>query len=128
MTIRYERDADAAVLADKTVAVVGYGNQGRSWALNLRDSGIDPVVCVRADETRRQAEADGFTASELDAAAGADIACLLIPDDAIPGLPVDWSESTMLVVASGYTLAFDRIRPPGDAVHDRSPHAGLGGA
>ena len=38
-----------------TVAVVGYGNQGRSWALNLRDSGVDPRVCVRDDESREQA-------------------------------------------------------------------------
>ena len=36
-TIYYESDADAGVLDGQQVAVVGYGNQGRSWALNLRD-------------------------------------------------------------------------------------------
>jgi ketol-acid reductoisomerase len=62
--IFYERDADLAVLAGQTIAVVGYGNQGRSWALNLRDSGCDPMVCVRKDATRDQAEADGFAAAD----------------------------------------------------------------
>ena len=60
-TIHHDADADLAVLEGASVAVVGYGNQGRSWALNLRDSGLDVQVCVRADATREQAAADGFT-------------------------------------------------------------------
>ena len=52
-TIHYEADADLAALDGSTVAVVGYGNQGRSWALNLRDSGVDVKVCVRNDDSRR---------------------------------------------------------------------------
>ena len=47
--ILYDSDADLASLAGQRVAVVGYGNQGRSWALNLRDSGVDVLICVRAD-------------------------------------------------------------------------------
>jgi ketol-acid reductoisomerase len=39
-TLYNEADGDLAALAGATVAVVGYGNQGRSWALNLRDSGL----------------------------------------------------------------------------------------
>jgi ketol-acid reductoisomerase len=42
--ILYESDADMDALAGQQVAVVGYGNQGRSWALNLRDSGVDVAV------------------------------------------------------------------------------------
>jgi len=59
-TIFHDDDGDLALLTDSRVAVVGYGNQGRSWALNLRDSDLDVVVCVRADATRDQARADGF--------------------------------------------------------------------
>ena len=55
-TIYYEGDADLDALEGERVAVVGYGNQGRSWALNLRDSGCAPIVCVRRDETREQAD------------------------------------------------------------------------
>ncbi|GJM38082.1 MAG: ketol-acid reductoisomerase [Acidimicrobiales bacterium] len=113
-TIHYEADADLSVLADQTVAVVGYGNQGRSWALNLRDSGVAPTVCVRNDESRAQAVADGFDAADLEAASEADVLCLLVPDDAIPELPVTPSDDALSIVASGYTLAFDRFDPAGD--------------
>ena len=93
------------------MAVVGYGNQGRPWALNLRDSGLDVQVCVRADATRDAAVADGFEVADLDAAARADVVCVLVPDDAIPSLPLALRPDALLVVASGYSLAFDGIDP-----------------
>lgn len=116
MAIRYENEADTSILDDERVTVVGYGNQGRSWALNLRDSGVPLTVAVRGDESAEQAGRDGFEPVPLEGGAeGASILCLLVPDDAIPNLPVNPSESSMVVVASGYTLAFDRLEPPGDA-------------
>src|SRR3954465_14544390 len=54
-TIWHDDDGDLGALDGAAVAVVGYGNQGRSWALNLRDSGLDVTVCVRADESRERA-------------------------------------------------------------------------
>ena len=57
-----ETDATSDALAGQRVAVVGYGNQGRSWALNLRDSGLDVAVYARADPSRETAQADGFDA------------------------------------------------------------------
>ncbi|HEV3353446.1 MAG TPA: NAD(P)-binding domain-containing protein [Acidimicrobiales bacterium] len=113
--ILHESDADIAALEGQRVAVVGYGNQGRSWALNLRDSGVDVAVCVRNDETRKTAEADGFAATDVEAASDADVICLLVPDDVIPGLPIKPRAESLVVVASGYTLAFERLQPPGDA-------------
>ena len=113
--IVHEADASLEPLTDQRVAVVGYGNQGRSWALNLRDSGADVVVCVRADSTREMAEADGFKPRELDAANDADVICLLIPDDVIPTLPLAPKPDALVIVASGYTLAFGRLDPACDA-------------
>lgn len=113
--ILYESDADLAALDGQRVAVVGYGNQGRSWALNLRDSGVDVVVCVRADETRDVARADGFDTADVPDAGEADVICLLVPDDIIPELPIEPRADSLVIVASGYTLAFDRLTPPGDA-------------
>ncbi len=112
--IFYDDDADPGNLDGQRVVVVGYGNQGRSWALNLRDSGVAVRVCVRADHTRRRAEEDGFAVEEIEAAGDADILCVLVPDDAIPGLPLTPSPHTLSIVASGYTLAFDRFTPQGD--------------
>src|ERR1700683_3110931 len=113
-TIYHDADGDLAVLAGATVAVVGYGNQGRSWALNLRDSGVDVQVCVRADATREQAGADGFATSDVAGASDADVVCVLVPDDVIPSLPLQRPASGLTIVASGYTLAFDRFDPDGD--------------
>ena len=113
-TIYHDSDADLSILDGARVAVVGYGNQGRSWALNLRDSGLSVQVCVRADATREQAAADGFTPGDLTDASTADVVCVLIPDDAIPSLPLVRPADGLTIVASGYTLAFDRFQPAGD--------------
>jgi ketol-acid reductoisomerase len=113
-TIYYEHDADPAILATQTVAVVGYGNQGRSWALNLRDSGCRTVVCVRRDETREAAVDDGFEAQDIAAADDADVVCILVPDDVVPLLGLRPKPTSCVIVASGYTLAFGRLVPPGD--------------
>ena len=113
-TIYSDGDADPGALAGQTVAVLGYGNQGRSCALNLRDSALDPQVCVRADPSRAQAEADGFVVSDVARASDADVVCVLVPDDAIPALPLTRPHDGLTVVASGYSLAFDRFAPAGD--------------
>lgn len=112
--IYYEKDADAAAIAGQSVAVVGYGNQGRSWALNMRDSGIDVRVCVRADASREQAAKDGFATGELADASSAEIVCILVPDDVIPKLSLERRDDSLTIVASGYSVAFDRFQPRGD--------------
>jgi ketol-acid reductoisomerase len=113
--IYYEDEADLGTLSGRALALVGYGNQGRSWALNLRDSGCEPVICARRDETREQAEADGFGTHDLSAANDADVICVLVPDDVIPQLGLAPGSDSCVIVASGYTLAFGRLSPPGDA-------------
>jgi ketol-acid reductoisomerase len=100
--ILHEKDGDLGALDGQKVAVVGYGNQGRSWALNLRDSGVDVTVCVRADASREEAEADGFKAADLEAASDAAVICLLVPDDVIPTLPLTPTADALVIVARGY--------------------------
>jgi len=109
-----ESEAQSDALAGQRIAVIGYGNQGRSWALNLRDSGNDVAVCVRADPSRNAAEADGFETCDLEAANEADVLCVLVPDDVIPTLPLKARPDALVIVASGYTLAFGRLDPPCD--------------
>lgn len=115
MTTIYRDDAaDLADLAGAAIAVVGYGNQGRSWALNLRDSGCDVRVCVRADDTRNRAMEDGFAVADVADASAAAIVCILVPDDVIPRLGLTRPDDGLTIVASGYALAFDRFAPAGD--------------
>lgn len=110
----YEKDADLAAVVGQSVAVVGYGNQGRPWALNLRDSGLNPQVCVRHDETREQAARDGFPTGSIAEAEAADIVCILVPDDVIPQLGLKRAAHQLTIVASGYSYAFKRFSPAGD--------------
>jgi ketol-acid reductoisomerase len=58
--VYYDQDADVNDLSGETIAVLGYGIQGRAQALNLRDSGVGVVVGNRDDAYREQASADGF--------------------------------------------------------------------
>jgi Ketol-acid reductoisomerase len=39
----YDKDADMSAISSKTIAVIGYGSQGRGQALNLKDSGLNVV-------------------------------------------------------------------------------------
>src|SRR5439155_1092540 len=61
------------------------------------------------------ARADGFDPEDVDAASIADVMCLLVPDDVIPTLPLAPRADALVIVASGYTLAFGRLDPPGDS-------------
>ena len=59
-TFYFDKDADLALLAGRTVAIVGYGNQGRSQALNLKDNGINVIVGNIEDDFAATARADGW--------------------------------------------------------------------
>ena len=73
-----DEDADLATLDAQTVAVVGYGNQGRSQALNLRDSGVRVIVGNIRDQAREAAQSEGFDVLPIDeACATADLVMLL---------------------------------------------------
>jgi ketol-acid reductoisomerase len=78
-----DADIDPAPLEGKRVAVLGYGNQGRAQALNLKDSGVDVVVGLRGGSgSTIEAEAAGLeTALVEDAVATADVIMMLAPDE-----------------------------------------------
>ena len=68
--IYYDQDANLELITDKTVAIIGYGNQGRSQALNMRDSGVKHVIVgSRHDESFDQANEDGFMVYSIEDAA-----------------------------------------------------------
>jgi ketol-acid reductoisomerase len=83
MRVYFDADADLAAIRAKRVAILGYGNQGRAQALNLRDSGVAVTVALAAGSaSRERARSDGFdvmTASA--AAAAADLMVMLAADE-----------------------------------------------
>lgn len=88
MDARRDADIDPAPLLGKRVAIIGYGNQGRAQALNLRDSGIDVAIGLRdGSPSRGKVESDGLRALALsDAAASADLIMLLAPDEVLAAI------------------------------------------
>jgi ketol-acid reductoisomerase len=83
MEMLRDADIDPAPLEGKRIAILGYGNQGRAQALNLKDSGIDVVVGLRGGSgSTIEVEASGLSAALIeDAVASADVVMLLAPDE-----------------------------------------------
>lgn len=108
--VYFDQDADLAHLQDQTIAILGYGNQGRSQALNLRDSGVNVIVGSREDSSATGARDDGFEVYPwAEASTKADIIFLLVPDEVMPHLFKTHIEpgltaGNMLVFASGYNV------------------------
>ena len=113
--IYHESDTTLDPLDGKTVAVVGYGNQGRAQARNMRDSGVSVIVGNREDSSHEQAAADGFEVYPIaDATARADVVLLLIPDEVQPeiyerDIGPNLEAGDTLVFASGYNVTYERI-------------------
>lgn len=118
MQIYRDSDADLSLLSSLTIAVIGYGNQGRAQALNLRDSGLAVIIGNRADDYAAQASSDGFSVFPIDQAARqGQVIMLLIPDEIMPavfakGIAPHLTPGKTLVFASAYNLAFDLLAPP----------------
>lgn len=75
-------DVKLDILKDQSIAVIGYGIQGRAQANNLKDSGLNVIVGLRkGGSSWKIAEDDGQVVMEIsDAAKKADIIHILVPD------------------------------------------------
>jgi ketol-acid reductoisomerase len=118
--IIFDKDVDLGILKELRVGVLGYGNQGRAQALNMRDSGIEVIVGNRRDAYFRRAESDSFPAMTIrQAVSKADVLIIAIPDEIQeqiyerhirpalrPGQVLDF--------ASSYGIRFKCIVPPDD--------------
>lgn len=116
--IYHEADANLMALQGRQVAIIGYGNLGRSVALNLRDSGLIALVGNADDAYADLARTDGFEVHSMsEAASAADIKLLMLPDEVMPEMHLLHISPTlrsgdMLVFASGFNVAFGFIEPP----------------
>ena len=115
----YEKDGNIALLKNKTVAIIGYGSQGHAHALNLRDSGLNVVVGLPpTSKSVAKATAAGLKVLPVsDAARGADVSMILVPDhiqadlynsDIAPHM----TPGKTLMFAHGFNIHFGQIQPP----------------
>ncbi len=117
--IYYDRDADLKNLKDKVVAILGYGNQGRAHALNLKDSGVEVIIGLyRQSKSWKRAESEGFDVFEVpEAVKRGDVIVFLIPDMVQPEVYKRFvreniEEGDMLMFAHGFNIHYNQIVPP----------------
>jgi ketol-acid reductoisomerase len=119
--IYYDKDADLNVYKNRTIAIVGYGIQGRGQALNLRDSGLNVIVSQRKGGPHYdQAIKDGFKPLEAhEAAKEADVIQILTQDHVQADLYKTSIKRYMkkgksLVFSHGFNIHFKQIKPNKD--------------
>lgn len=117
----YDKDADLNVLKGKTIAIIGYGIQGRGQSLCLRDSGCSVIVSeMEGTANFEQAKKDGWTpVSASEAAKKADIIQILTQDHAQAKVYKDAIEPNLkkgkaLCFSHGFNIHFKQIVPSKD--------------
>jgi len=117
--IYYDQDADLEILKDKTIAIIGYGIQGRGQALCLRDSGCKVVISeLEGTPNFEQAKKDGFIpVSAAEAAKAADIIQILTQDHVQAKVYKEnikpyLKKGKALCFSHGFNIRFKQIKPP----------------
>jgi ketol-acid reductoisomerase len=121
MKIYYDKDANPKFLQGKKIAIIGYGSQGHAHANNLRDSGHQVVVGLRpgSQSWTKATNAGLQVKSASEAATGADIVMILVPDETAPAvyrneIAPQLRPGTYLAFAHGFSIHFRKVTPPKD--------------
>jgi len=134
--VLYQADLDLSPVRERTVAIIGYGNHGRSHALNLRDMGVEQILVAlrEGSASRETARTDGFeVVSIADAARQADILALMAADEVHGEI---WREHLLphcragqvLILAHGFSIDYGVVDPPADIDVVLAAPKGPGGA
>lgn len=117
--IYYDNNADLSLLKDKTIAIIGYGIQGRGQSLCLRDSGCNVIVSeLQGTPNYEQAKNDGFNPlPAIKAAQKADIIQILTQDHVQAkvyqeSIKPNLKKGKALCFSHGFNIHFKQIRPP----------------
>ncbi|SIT66375.1 ketol-acid reductoisomerase [Ectothiorhodosinus mongolicus] len=121
MQVYYDKDADLSIIKGLKVAIIGYGSQGHAHANNLKDSGVDVTVGLRAgSSSAKKAEEAGLKVAGIeDAVKGADLVMVLAPDEHQADLYAQQIEPNLkkggtLAFAHGFNIHFEQIQPRDD--------------
>jgi ketol-acid reductoisomerase len=121
MNVYYDKDADLSIIRGKKVTILGYGSQGHAHANNLKDSGVNVTVGLRAGSSSAvKAKNAGLEVQEPDQAVqGADVVMILVPDEHQAALYRDTvapniKQGAALAFAHGFNIHFEQIVPRAD--------------
>lgn len=117
----YDTDANLDLLAQKTIAIIGYGSQGHAHALNLKDSGMNVIVGLYpGSKSAEKAKTAGIPVHTVaDASKAADFIMILLPDEVQKTIykqeiEPHLTESKVLAFAHGFNIHFGQVVPPDD--------------
>ena len=121
MQVYYDKDCDLSIIQGMKVAIIGYGSQGHAHANNLKDSGVDVTVGLRAGSaSAAKAESAGLKVDNVPAAvAGADLVMILTPDEFQSQLYRDEiqpniKQGATLAFAHGFAIHYNQVVPRAD--------------
>ncbi|MCP3869313.1 MAG: ketol-acid reductoisomerase [Gammaproteobacteria bacterium] len=121
MNIYYDKDADLSIIQGKKVSIIGYGSQGHAHANNLKESGVDVTVGLRAGSSSAvKAQNAGLkVASVEEAVSNADLVMILAPDEHQAALYKEQVEPNIkagaaMAFAHGFNIHFEQIEPRED--------------
>ena len=120
MKIYKDKDANLKYLKAKTIAILGYGSQGRAQALNLKDSGCKVIIGLRREsKNRKKAKQDGFEVLLIEKAVQkGDIISFLIPDhthsEVFSKIEKYLSSNKTLLFSHAFSIHFKLLHPPKD--------------
>ena len=120
MKVYYDDDADLALIQAKKVTIVGYGSQGHAHANNLKDSGVDVTVGLRAGSASWQKALNaGLQVKDTaESVQDADVVMILAPDESQGALyrviEPKLKKGAALVFAHGFNIHFGQIQPRAD--------------
>ena len=121
MNIYYDKDCDLSIIQGKKVTIIGYGSQGHAHANNLKDSGVDVSVGLRAgSSSAAKAEAAGLNVKPIEeAVAWADVVMVLAPDEHQAAIYKEQIEPNIkqgaaMAFAHGFNIHFEAISPRAD--------------
>ena len=119
MKIYRDREADLNFLRNKTIGILGYGNQGQAQALNLADSGLEVIIGLPSkSKSRRAAQKDGFKVYLPEQIPlKADVISFLAPDHLHSdifnkSIAKNLKAGQSLLFAAGFSIHFNLIQPP----------------
>jgi len=121
MQVYYDKDCDLSIIQGMKVAIIGYGSQGHAHANNLKDSGVDVTVGLRAGSSSvAKAEASGLKVKPVaEAVAAADLVMVLTPDEFQADLynneiEPNIKEGATLAFAHGFSIHYNQVVPRKD--------------